>query len=122
MRAGMAHESDPHDHSYYVPADLGRFGDIGKDQPELWDKFMSWYGACFQEGALSVREKALIALAVAHTVQCPYCIDAYTTSALENGSDLEEMTEALHVAAAIRGGAALVHGVQMRNLAEKVSM
>ena len=113
---------DPHDHSYYVPADLQRFSEVGKDAPELWKKFMDWYSACFQEGALSAREKALIALAVAHTVQCPYCIDAYTTSALENGSDTEEMTEAIHVASAIRGGASLVHGVQMRTLAEKVSM
>lgn len=118
----MSHEGDPHDHSYYVPADLARFGEVGKDVPELWKKFMDWYGACFKDGALSVREKALIALAVAHTVQCPYCIDAYTTSALENGSDMDEMTEAIHVAAAIRGGASLVHGVQMRTLAEKVSM
>ena len=83
---------------------------------------MDWYGACFEDGALSVREKALIALAVAHTVQCPYCIDAYTNSALQNGSDIEEMTEAIHVASAIRGGASLIHGVQMRQIAKKVSM
>ena len=56
-------------------------------------------------GALSEREKALIALAVAHTVQCPYCIDAYTSECLQKGSDLEQMTEAIHVACAIRGGA-----------------
>ena len=65
---------------------------------------------------------ALIALAVAHTVQCPYCIDAYTQASLEKGSNIEEMTEAVHVACAIRGGASLVHGVQMRNVAEKLSM
>jgi alkylhydroperoxidase/carboxymuconolactone decarboxylase family protein YurZ len=47
---------------------------------------------------------------------------AYTNAALEKGSNLEQMTEAVHVAAAIRGGAALVHGVQMRNAAVKVSM
>ncbi len=117
----MSHDPK-HEHSYYNPSDLGRFGEVGKDVPELWKKFQAWYGACFEDGALTVREKALIALAVAHTVQCPYCIDAYTSSALENGSDLEEMTEAVHVAAAIRGGASLVHGVQMRTLAEKVSM
>jgi len=59
---------------------------------------------------------------VAHAVQCPYCIDAYTTGCLEKGSSLEEMTEALHVVAAIRGGASLVHGVQMRKIAEKLSL
>ena len=67
----------------------------------------------FADGALSAREKALIALAVAHAVQCPYCIDAYSQECLEKGADLEQMTEAVHVAAAIRGGASLVHGVQM---------
>jgi alkylhydroperoxidase/carboxymuconolactone decarboxylase family protein len=108
--------------TYYDPKDLARFGDIGQDAPELWQKFMEWYGAVFKEGALTEREKALIALAVSHAVQCPYCIDAYTTTCLEKGSTPEQMTEAVHVAAAIRGGASLVHGVQMRNRIERVSM
>lgn len=76
----------------------------------------------FEAGALSEREKALIALAVAHAVQCPYCIDAYTRASLEKGSNMEQMTEAIHVAAAIRGGASLVHGVQMRNASDKISL
>jgi 4-carboxymuconolactone decarboxylase len=108
--------------TYYAPEDLGRFADLGRNAPELWKKFSEWYGAVFAAGALSEREKALIALAVAHAVQCPYCIDAYTQASLEKGSNLEQMTEAVHVAAAIRGGASLVHGVQMRNVAEKLSM
>lgn len=108
--------------SYYHAHDLGKFGDLGKGNKELWDKFMSYYGAVFADGALTEREKALIALAVAHAVQCPYCIDAYTQASLEKGSNIEEMTEAVHVACAIRGGASLVHGVQMRNVAEKLSM
>ena len=108
--------------SYYHSHDLGKFGEMGKGNKELWDKFMSYYGAVFAEGALTEREKSLIALAVAHAVQCPYCIDAYTQASLENGSNVEEMTEAVHVACAIRGGASLVHGVQMRNVAEKLSM
>jgi alkylhydroperoxidase/carboxymuconolactone decarboxylase family protein len=108
--------------TYYHPKDLARFGDMGKDAPELWQKFLEWYNAVFAEGALSEREKALIALGVAHAVQCPYCIDAYTTASLEKGSTPEQMTEAVHVAAAIRGGASLVHGVQMRTHVEKLSM
>jgi len=107
---------------YYNDGDLPRFGEIGKNAPELWGKFSEWYGAVFQEGALSEREKCLIALAVAHAVQCPYCIDAYTQESLEKGSNLDQMTEAIHVAAAIKGGAALVHGLQMRNVADKLSM
>ena len=108
--------------SYYHQHDLSRFSEVGKDAPELWDKFNAWYEAVFKDGALSEREKALIALAVAHAVQCPYCIDAYSTASLEKGSTPEQMTEAVHVAAAIRGGASLVHGVQMCNRLDKLSM
>lgn len=108
--------------TYYNPADLAKFGDIGKDAPELAKKFLDYYGAVFAEGALTEREKSLIALAVAHAVQCPYCIDAYTHACLEKGSNLEEMTEAVHVTSAIRGGASLVHGIQMRKVAEKISL
>ena len=108
--------------TYYDPDDLARFPDIGKDAPDLWKKFLDWYSAVFADGALSEREKALIALGVAHAVQCPYCIDAYTTACLEKGSNADEMTEAIHVSAAIRGGASLVHGVQMRNHLHKLSM
>lgn len=110
-----------HDH-YYDAGDLGRFGEMGDNAPELGKKFFDWYSAVFEDGALSARDKALIALAVAHAVQCPYCIDAYSNGALEKGADLDQMTEAVHVAAAIRGGASLVHGVQMRNKATKISM
>jgi alkylhydroperoxidase/carboxymuconolactone decarboxylase family protein len=108
--------------SYYHSHDLAKFPEIGKNRPELAQKFFDWYGAVFADGALSGREKSLIALAVAHAVQCPYCIDAYSADALQKGSDLDQMTEAIHVAAAIRGGASLVHGVQMRNHVEKVGM
>src|SRR5437588_9058115 len=107
---------------YYHQDDLAHFPEVGKNAPELWKKFSEWYSAVFKEGALTEREKSLIALAVAHTVQCPYCIDAYTTACLEKGSTPEQMTEAVHVAAAIRGGASLVHGVQMKNQLAKLSM
>jgi alkylhydroperoxidase/carboxymuconolactone decarboxylase family protein len=107
---------------YYHQHDLPRFGEMGEHAPELWKKFSDWYGAVFAEGTLSEREKALVALAVAHAVQCPYCIDAYTQACLEKGSNLEQMTEAVHVACAIRGGASLVHGLQMRNAAAKISL
>jgi 4-carboxymuconolactone decarboxylase len=108
--------------TYYDPKGLKQFGDMGKNVPELWNKFLAWYGAVFADGALSEREKSLIALGVAHAVQCPYCIDAYSHACLEKGADLDQMTEAVHVAAAIKGGSALVHGVQMRDHVHKVSM
>jgi alkylhydroperoxidase/carboxymuconolactone decarboxylase family protein len=108
--------------TYYDPKDLRKFGKISEWNSELGDKFFDWYGAVFKEGALSAREKSLIALAVSHTVQCPYCIDAYTKDALERGISKEEMMEAVHVSGAIRAGASLVHSVQMMNKVEKLSM
>jgi alkylhydroperoxidase/carboxymuconolactone decarboxylase family protein len=108
--------------TYYNPADLAKFGDVGQAASPLWEKFMAYYGAVFEDGALTAREKALIALAVAHAVQCPYCIDSYTNACLQNGADLEQMTEAIHVACAIRGGASLAHGIQMDNIACNLEM
>jgi len=108
--------------SYYKEDDLEHFSDIGKHRPDLFEKFMAWYAACQEDGALSRREKALIGLAVAHALQCPYCIDAYTQSCLESGSNMEQMTEAIHMASALRGGAALIHGLQAQHSADKVSM
>ncbi len=107
---------------YYNAKDLARFSEMGEEAGPLWEKFNAWYTAVFADGALSEREKALIALGVAHALQCPYCIDAYTESCLENGADAEQMTEAVHVASAIRGGSSLVHGVQMRNKAKQLGM
>ena len=108
--------------SYYNPEDLKKFSDITEFQEAMGNKFFDWYGEVFKEGALTVREKCLIALAVAHSESCPYCIDAYSHSCLKNGADEEQMMEAVHVAAAIKSGATLVNGVQMMNHVKKVSM
>lgn len=91
---------------YYRPDQLKKFAEIGEGNQELADKFFSYYDSVFQEGALSGREKALISLA----------------GALQHGSDLDQMTEAIHVACAIRGGASLVHGVQMLEHVKKTGM
>jgi 4-carboxymuconolactone decarboxylase len=107
---------------YYEKDDLDRFGEIGKYKPELFKKFMEWYNSALEPGLLTKREKVLIALAVAHAVQCPYCIDAYSKSCLEEGLSLEHITEAVHVASALRGGASLIHGIQAHNSVEAVSM
>lgn len=108
--------------SYYQSEDLTRFAEIAEGAPALWDSFQAWFSQSFEDGALSAREKSLIALSVAHVLQCAYCIDAYTRDALEKGSNLEQMTEAIHVGAAIRAGSTLVHGIQMKGLADKLSM
>jgi alkylhydroperoxidase/carboxymuconolactone decarboxylase family protein len=105
---------------YYKSDDLRKFPDIGKFKPDLAEKFFAYYNAATgTDGALSKREKALIGLAVAHAKQCPYCIDAYTTQCLETGANPEQMTEAIHVTAALEAGMALVHGVQMHNCLDR---
>lgn len=108
--------------TYYNPEDLLQFGNMGEDAAELWEKFMSYYSKVFEEGALTAREKALIAFAVAHAVQCPYCIDSYAQTLLEMGVNQEQMIEAVHAAAAIRGGATLAHGMQAKNVIRKLEL
>ena len=108
--------------SYYNEADLRKFGNITEWSEELGNKFFAYYNKVFEEGALTAREKSLIALAVAHTEHCPYCIDAYTKDGLQRGITKEEMMEAIHVGAAIKSGATLVHGVQVMNKVNKLEM
>lgn len=108
--------------SYFDKADLKKFGDITKWQENLGKKYFDYYGEVFKDGALSSREKSLIALAVSHSLQCPYCIDAYSNTCVEKGLEEAEMMEAIHVAAAIKSGSTLVYGVQMMNHVKKVSM
>ena len=106
--------------SYYEPDDLRRFAEVGRFKKDLMDRFFAYYDAATgTDGALSKREKALIALAVAHAQKCPYCIDAFTVRCLETGSNPEQMTEAVHVASAMQAGITLVHGVQMLNALEE---
>jgi len=74
--------------TYYEPQDLPKFEEMAEEASELGKKFFDYYSAVFAEGELTEREKGLIALAVAHTIQCPYCIDAFTQACLEKGSNL----------------------------------
>ena len=108
--------------NYYDSSDLRKFGEITEWSEDLGEKFFEYYGKVFEEGALSAREKSLIALAVSHVVHCPYCIDAYTKDGLQRGITKEEMMESVNVGAAIQRGATLVHGVQMMNKHKKLSM
>lgn len=107
---------------YYERKDLQAFGkgELGELDKDLWNKFMAYYGDVFAEGALTTREKNLIALAVAHAVHCPYCIEAYTEASLQSGCDNKELMEAVHVATAITGGAVLAHGTQMKKLIDEL--
>ncbi len=108
--------------NYYKKEDLKKFPEIGRTNQKLADKFFDYYNSVLADGALTAREKSLIALAVSHALKCPYCIDAYTQTCLEKGADEEQMNEAVHVAAGMAAGITLVHGIQMNNKIDDLSM
>jgi len=107
---------------YFERKDLEDFANIGEYATALGEKYFDYYGEAMKDGALSAREKALIALAVATTQHCPYCIDAYTNQCLSLGFSQEEMMEAIHVGSAMVAGIVLAHSTQMRKIIKKKGM
>ena len=77
--------------------------------PGIEAAFRQFSQAVFQDGALPGRTKQLIAVAVAHVTQCPYCIKGHTKAALRQGATAEELMEAIWVAAEMRAGGAYAH-------------
>ncbi len=77
--------------------------------PETEEAFREFSRAVFREGALSRKTKQLIAIAVAHVTQCPYCIKGHTKAATKQGATSEEIMEAIWVAAEMRAGGAYAH-------------
>ena len=73
------------------------------------EAFKAFSRAVFAEGALPTKTKQLIAVAVAHVTQCPYCIRGHTDGALQHGATAEEIMEAVWVASEMRAGAAYAH-------------
>jgi len=107
---------------YYEKKDLEDFENIGEYAPILGQKYFDYYSDVMEVGKLSEREKSLIALTVAATQKCPYCIDAYTNKCLSLGISREEMMEAVHVGAAMTAGIVLAHSTQMRKIIKKKEM
>ncbi len=79
--------------------------------PEIEAAFQAFGQKVFAEGALPAKVKQLIAVAVAHVTQCPYCIRGHTKAALRSGASQEELMEAIWVAAEMRAGGAYAHSV-----------
>ncbi|MGH7910091.1 MAG: carboxymuconolactone decarboxylase family protein [Candidatus Dormibacteraceae bacterium] len=77
--------------------------------PHVHDAFEAFSKAVFADGALPEKTKQLIAVAVAHTTQCPYCIDGHTRLARRAGNSPQEIMEAIWVAAEMRAGGAYAH-------------
>ncbi len=83
--------------------------------PEPLKAFHDFNVAVFQEGALTVKEKEIIAVAIAHITLCPFCIDSHTRKAKSAGASLEELVEAVFVAAAVEAGGAVTHSTHIHN-------
>jgi AhpD family alkylhydroperoxidase len=79
--------------------------------PEISAAFKAFSARVFADGALPVKTKQLIAVAVAHVTQCPYCIRGHTELALKQGATQQEVMEAIWVAAEMRAGGAYAHSV-----------
>ena len=77
--------------------------------PQISEAFRNFSKTVFKEGALPEKTKQLIAVAVAHVTQCPYCIHGHTALAMRKGASKEEIMEAIWVASEMRAGAAYAH-------------
>lgn len=93
----------------YDPANLAKIKTLKELAPEPMKAFFAFDAAVFAEGALPVKVKELIAVAVAVTTQCPYCIDVHTKKAREAGVTDAELAEATLVSAALRAGGSITH-------------
>lgn len=107
---------------YFVTDDLKDFPNIGEFAPELAEKFFDYYGTATSAGLLTDREKALIALVVAATQNCPFCIDAYTNKCLSLGISKEEMMEGIHVGSSMMAGITLAHSTLLRKIVKEKEM
>jgi AhpD family alkylhydroperoxidase len=89
---------------------LKRLGPMGKLAPEAMAGFQALDKAALTDGAIPKKYKELMAIAIALTTQCPYCIDVHRKAAVAAGATPEEMAETVFVVAALRAGAAFTHG------------
>ena len=86
--------------------------------PEAEDAFRAFSKAVFAEGALDARTKQIIAVAVAHVTQCPWCIEGHVKAARRAGATQEQIMEAIWVAAEMRAGAAYAHSIKALDVME----
>jgi AhpD family alkylhydroperoxidase len=97
----------------YDLSNLGKLKKLDDDAPEAMKSFWAFDKAAFQDGTVSALNKQLIAVAVALTTQCPYCIDIHTKEARKAGATDAQLAETAIVAAAIRAGGAITHATHM---------
>ena len=107
--------------NFYTKDSVKHFAKIKDLAPEQLLAFQEFDQAVFQEGPLSDEEKEIVAVAIAHVTECPFCIDIHTKKAKKAGATLEELTEAVFVVSAIEAGGAVTHSTHVHNANEKDS-
>jgi AhpD family alkylhydroperoxidase len=93
----------------YDKNNLKKLPTLGSHAQAAWDAFLKFDQAALAEGAIPKKYKELMAVAVALTTQCPYCIDIHSKAARRAGATEEELAETAFVTAAIRAGGAITH-------------
>lgn len=94
----------------YDMKNLGKLKRFGELAPEAFKSFVQFDEAAFKHGVIPLRYKELMAVAVALTTQCPYCIEIHARKARQAGATEQELAETTLIAAALRAGAAMTHG------------
>ena len=89
---------------------LSKLSTYKKLSPDAWAAYQKFDAAAMAEGSVSAKNKQLIAIAVAHTTQYPYCIEIYVNDARKAGATDEEIAESIFIASALCAGAAVAHG------------
>jgi AhpD family alkylhydroperoxidase len=97
----------------YSKDNLKKLPKIGELAPEAMTAFWAYDKAALADGAIPKKYKELMAIAVALTTQCPYCIEVHREQALKAGATEQELAEVVHVAAALRAGASVTHGTHL---------
>lgn len=104
-----------HQDSLFKKSNFKRIGEFNSVSPEIFKAFVNFERLALAEGKLTAKYKELIAIAIAHTTGCPYCIEAHVKQAKKHGVSKVEMAEAIMVATALKAGSAMAHGVNALN-------
>ncbi len=97
----------------YDMNNLKQLGSLGKNADKTMKAFQAFDSIALEEGAIPVKYKELMAVAVALTTQCPYCLEIHKKNAIKAGATQEELAETTFISAALRAGAAVVHGTHL---------
>ena len=92
---------------------LQKLGNLKKKSPNTMRSFQEFDKIALENGTIPAKYKELIALGVALTTQCVYCLEIHKQNAIKNGATQEEIAETIFVAAALRAGAAVTHGTHI---------